>query len=204
MFFLCSRLGFKEMKMAGEWKGLPWLAAISAAALLAGCDNGPSAVATKQAAGTQMASAEAPASSAAPADAAAKVDHRKDPVKLLDGKPEWAASRRYSADESAQHAYDRNGAAFGAKSLEDYVRKAHAFVEHPPKGAETLARANGDTLFYDAKANVFAVADKAGTPRTMFKPDDGAAYWQEQKDREAKRQTARAERRSHRSSDDEA
>ena len=95
------------------------------------------------------------------------------------------------------------GQAFGAANLEDYVRKAHAFVEHPPKGAETLTRTNGDTLFYDAKANVFAVADKSGAPRTMFKPDDGAAYWQEQKDRQAKSE-ARADRRSHRSEDDAA
>ena len=184
-------------------KRTAWAAAVAMAALLTGCDNGPSAVAGKQAAGSQMAEA-----GGAPApvgrDAPAAVDHRKDPVKLLDGKPVWAASRRYSADEGAHHAFDRNGEAFGAASFEDYVRKAHAFVEHPPKGVETLTRANGDTLFYDPSANVFAVADKAGAPRTMFKPDDGAAYWQEQKDREAKRQTARAERRTHRASDDEA
>jgi len=184
--------------MAGVRKLAPLAFALSTVALLSACDNGPSAVASKQAAGTQMASAEAPARGG---DAAPAVDHRKDPVKLLDGKPAWAASRRYSAEESARHAFDRNGEAFGAKSLEDYVGKAHAFVEHPPKGAETLTRANGDTLFYDAKANVFAVADKAGAPRTMFKPDDGAAYWQEQKDREAKRQTARAEKRSHKDDD---
>jgi len=168
----------------------------TAVAALAGCDNGPSAVG-RQAAGSQMATAER----TAPSADGAQIDHRKDPVKLVHGKPVWAASRRYSAEESAQHAFDRNGEAFGAKSLEDYVGKAHAFVEHPPKGAETLTRANGDTLFYDAKANVFAVADKAGAPRTMFKPDDGAAYWQEQKDREAKRQTARAEKRSHKDDD---
>jgi pyocin large subunit-like protein len=178
----------------------PWgLAALMAAALavLAGCDNGPSAVAGKQAAGSQMASAER----TAPSAEAPQVDHRKDPVKLVDGKPVWAASRRYSAEESAQHAFDRNGEAFGARSLDDYVEKAHAFVEHPPKGVETLTRANGDTLFYDAKANVFAVADKAGAPRTMFKPDDGAAYWQQQKDRESKRQTARAEKRARKDDD---
>jgi len=186
--------------MAGNRRALPWMAAAAVAALLAACDNGPSAVAGKQAAGSQMASAEAPA---APGDAA-RLDHRKDPVKLVDGKPVWAASRRYSAEESAQHAYDRNGDSFGAASLEDYVRKAHAFVEHPPKGVETLTRANGDMLFYDAKANIFAVADKAGAPRTMFKPDDGAAYWQEQKARQARAQTARAEKRTHRASDDEA
>ena len=188
--------------MAGIVKALPWVAAWSAAALVAACDNGPSAVAS-QAAGTQMAYAEAGAPRGA-ADRSGAADHRRDPAPRLDGKPLWAASRRYSAQESAQHAFDRNGEAFGAKSLEDYVRKARAFVDHPPKGVETLTRANGDTLFYDAKANVFAVADKSGAPRTMFKPDDGAAYWQEQKDREQKRQSARSERRRDRSSDEDA
>jgi pyocin large subunit-like protein len=193
------QLSFKEMEMAGIRMAPLWVAAGAIAALLTACDNGPSAVAGKQAAGSQMASTAAPAA----VDGDAKVDHRTDPVRLVDGKPVWAASRRYSAEESAQHAFDRNGEAFGAKDFDDYVRKAHAFVEHPPKGVETLARPNGDTLFYDAKANVFAVADKAGAPRTMFKPDDGADYWQQQKDRAARRQTARAEKKS-RGSDDDA
>ena len=61
-------------------------------------------------------------------------------------------------------------------------------------------RANGDTLIYDPKANVFAVRSKAGAPRTMFKPDDGMAYWQEQKAREEK---PKATRRNH-TDDDEA
>jgi len=38
---------------------------------------------------------------------------------------------------------------------------------------------------------VFAVADKDGLPKTMFKPDEGAKYWQDQKDRDARRETAR-------------
>ena len=188
--------------MAGIRRALPWVAAWTAAALVAACDNGPSAVAT-QAAGSQMAYADA-RDSRSPADRSGQADHRKDAVRRLDGKPIWAASRRYTAEESAQHAFDRNGEAFGAKSLEDYVRKARAFVDHPSKGVETLRRANGDTLFYDPKANVFAVADKAGAPRTMFKPDDGAAYWQEQKDREQKRQSARSERRRDRPDDEAA
>jgi pyocin large subunit-like protein len=176
----------------------------AAAALLAGCDNGPSAVASKQAAGSQMAYADREGDAVRRSGRSDEPDHRKDPVKMVDGKPVWAASRRYSAEDSAQRAFERNGEAFGARSVDDYVRKARAFVEHPPKGAETLTRANGDLLIYDAKANVFAVADKAGSPRTMFKPDDGAAYWQEQKDREAKRQTASRERRSGRSEEDAA
>jgi pyocin large subunit-like protein len=191
-----------DSDMAGTKQALAWMAACAAAALVAGCDNGPSAVAP-QAAGTQMAYADAPRARES-TDAADGVDHRKDPVRKLDGKPLWASSRRHSAEDSARYAYDRNGAAFSARNLEDYVRKAHAFVEHPPRGVETLTRANGDTLFYDTKANVFAVADKSGAPRTMFKPDDGAAYWQAQKDREEKRQSARAERRREKSGDDEA
>ena len=175
--------------MAGKMKVLLLVATCAAVALLAGCDNGPSAVASKQAAGSQMASAQAPDNGAP-----AQVDHRRDPVKLVDGKAVWAASRRYSAEESAQHAYDRNGDAFGAHNLDDYIGKAHAFVEHPPKGVQTLKRANGDTLFYDPKDNIFAVANKDGAPRTMFKPDDGEAYWAQQKTRESRRTTASRDR----------
>jgi pyocin large subunit-like protein len=91
-------------------------------------------------------------------------------------------------------AFDRNGHDFGADSLDAFVQKAHAFVEHPPKGAQTLTRRNGDLLIYDARSNTFAVASKDGAPRTMFHPDDGRAYWEEQKAREAKRQTSAARR----------
>ncbi|MDB5423291.1 MAG: hypothetical protein JWQ29_707 [Phenylobacterium sp.] len=188
--------------MVGLRMALPLALGISTLALLGACDNGPSAV-SKQAAGTQMATAQSPQRSAAPADAAdSAVDHRKDTVAVADdGKPMWAPSRKNSAEEGAQRAFERNGEAFGARSVDQFVRKAHAFVGHPPKGTETIVRRNGDTLFYDPRANIFAVASKAGAPRTMFKPDDGAAYWQKQKDREAKSQTA--SRRS-RSADDDA
>jgi len=179
------------------------LLALSAAALaLAGCDNGPSAVAQKQAAGTQMAVNEdsGPSGASAPSDTP-RVDHRQDPVKLVDGKPMWSASRRYSAEENAQRAFTRNGQAFGADSIDEFVEKAHAFVDQPPKGTLTLVRANGDKLLYDPKGNVFAVKSKAGAPRTMFKPDDGMAYWEQQKAREARRQTTA---RRNRADDDEA
>ena len=177
------------------------LAAVAVLALSA-CDNGPSAVAQKQAAGTQMATdgaAAAPEAFARTDGDGPRVDHRQDPVKLVDGKPLWSASRKYSAEENAERAFARNGEAFGADSVGEFVDKAHAFVSHPPKGALTLARANGDTLIYDPKANIFAVRSKAGAPRTMFKPDDGPAYWEQQKARETKRQTARRGR-----DDDEA
>ena len=162
--------------------------AIPALMLVSGCDNGPSAVARKG--GSQTANASGPASTYGSDrggydNGAPQVDHRKDAVaKADDGKPVWAASRKYSAEEGAQRQFERDGAAFQAKTLDQFVKKAHAFVGHPPKGTETLTRQNGDILFYDARDNIFAVASKEGAPRAMFKPDEGEAYWEKQKDRE--------------------
>lgn len=177
--------GFKSALCAG-----------AALLVLAGCER-PSAVAPR---GVDVAAADAAARRAAeaasPSNGASDtaVDHRADPAPQVDGKPMWSASRRYSAQENAQRAFERNGEAFGAADVDDFVRKAHAFVESPPKGALTLTRANGDVLIYEPKTNVFAVATKDGAPRTMFKPDDGMAYWQAQVDREASRRQARADK----------
>ncbi|MFC3071156.1 hypothetical protein [Phenylobacterium soli] len=194
--------------MAGFRTALGLALGISAAAaVLSACDNGPSAVHAKSASqgAAPAAGASDERSGYASRDRGAEpgVDHRKDEVKLVDGKPMWSPSKRFSAEENAERSYERNGEAFGARSIDQYVKKAHAFVDHPPAGTLTLTRANGDTLFYDPKANVFAVANKDGAPRTMFKPDEGRAYWDKQKDRESKREASRSDRR-HRSSDDEA
>lgn len=145
--------------------------------LTAACER-PSAVAQNEAASpapeTRLAAA-APGSTAP-----ARIDA---PVRQVDGRPIWSASRRGTAEENAQRAFERNGEAFGAGDLDAFVRKAHAFIEKPPAGTQRLTRANGDVLLYDPKGNVFAVATKDGAPRTMFKPDDGAAYWEQQKAR---------------------
>jgi pyocin large subunit-like protein len=192
--------------MAGLKTALSLALGISALALLGACDNGPSAVG-KQAAGTQMATANSPERSYGSGRSSGdtpQVDHRKDTVAAADdGRPMWAPSKRFSAEEGAQRQFERDGQAFEAKTLDQFVKKAHAFVGHPPKGTLTLTRQNGDTLFYDPKGNIFAVASKEGAPRTMFKPDDGMAYWEKQKDREARSQSARAGRRS-RNADDQA
>jgi pyocin large subunit-like protein len=182
---------------------------ISAAGLLGACDNGPSAVG-KTGSSTTVATAGAPdrsyssdRGSGSGYDNAPKVDHRKDEVaKADDGKPMWAPSKRFSAEEGAERQFERDGQAFDAKSVDQFVKKAHAFVGHPPKGTLTLTRKNGDILYYDPKGNVFAVASKEGAPRTMFKPDDGMAYWEKQKDREERSQSARSGRRSKSAGDD--
>ena len=167
--------------------------------LLVACERS-SAVATRSDGGDRKSFAETTTSSSestyedrSSGDRAARGDDG--PVQMVDGKPMWSSSRKGSPEENAQRSFDRNGEDFGASNLEAYVKKAHAFVDNPPAGTQKLKRTNGDILLYDAKSNVFAVASKTGAPRAMFKPDNGATYWDQQKARESKRQTARADRR---------
>ena len=163
---------------------------------LAACDGGASAVASRDHSTTTdvtMASLPASSGSASARRDAPAVDPRTQPVRQVGGKPVWAANRQSTADEAAAANFERNGADFGARSVDDWVTKVHAFVDDPPRGVATIKRANGDVLFYDAKANVFAVATKDGAPRTMFKPREGAAYWDKQKATETAR-VARAEK----------
>ena len=101
---------------------------------------------------------------------------------LFHGKPIWAANKNHTAQENADYHFKRDGDAVGATSEDDFLTKVHAFVDHPPEGVQTLSRSNGDKLMYDPKANLFAVVDKDGAPRTLFKPRDGATYWRQQKD----------------------
>lgn len=147
-------------------RGIFGVAAGVAMALLAACDNGPSAVETRDRK-ADAAIAEAPVSDA-----------------VAEAPPEKAvltAGRRETVDAKVARLYERNGAAFGAGSAEDYLAKIQAFTGQPPRGTDTIKRPNGDTLYYQASTNTFAVVARDGTPRTMFKPDDGPNYWQEQK-----------------------
>ena len=180
-------------------RSAPWFPAFAALGLalgVAACDGGASAVKAPKAgdvAAAQPASdRDTPSYGGGAYDSApTRPDPRDAPVRKVAGKPMWAANRTRTAEENAQRGFERYGAAFAAADVDDYVRKTHAFVAHPPAGAQTLTRANGDTLIYDPKDNVFAVVTRAGAPRTMFKPDEGMAYWEEQKAREAKRQASR-------------
>lgn len=170
-----------------------WFSAGAALLLLAACER-PSAVASRP---SESSGSSPPSASDSGRDASATVsaDRRDEAVPQVDGKPMWSSSRKGTAQENAAKSFERNGEDFGAKDLDAFVKKAHAFVDHPPSGTQTIKRSNGDTLFYDPKGNVFAVANRDGAPRTMFKPDEGAAYWDEQKAREARRETAGTDRR---------
>lgn len=195
------------------WGSVAWLGVIG---LLIGCDAGPSAVlpdgegqapvvqtekapvwaqpkaepAQLEQDSLEQASMAVPETTPAPAEtpSAAKVVITQ--TRYGDW-PLWSRNRQYSEYENATYHYEKHGETFGATSYEDWVAKVHAFIHSPPKGTQTVRRTNGDTLFYDPKGNVFAVMTKQGAPRTMFKPESGAAYWTEQKRIEAEKKLGR-------------
>ncbi|WP_409019449.1 S-type pyocin family protein [Brevundimonas vesicularis] len=140
---------------------------------LAACDSGGSAVET----GPRAEGPQAVASQGANAAAEAGLD-----AAATRAVPTVTANRRETADAKIQRLYERNGAAFGAQSADDYLARVRAFTRQPPGGTEIITRANGDTLFYQPATNTFAVVDRDGVPRTMFKPDDGPTYWARQKE----------------------
>lgn len=159
--------------MRGSMTTAGLLAAFSlAVAGLTGCGNGDSAVETRDrtAATDDVVLTSAGAATAEDVNARASAD-----------KAVITANRRETVDEKIQRLYDRNGADFGARSAEDFLDKVTAFTKQTPSDVERASRPNGDTLLYQASTNTFAVVDRDGAARTMFKPDDGPAYWAEQK-----------------------
>ena len=145
---------------------------------------------------SESAGRTAPASYIQPQSTQSQTDREATAARYDDGKPVWAANRQRSGQENAQAQFQRNGADFAAADVDAYVRKAHAFLDTPPKGAQTTTRRNGDVLYYDPKANIFVVADRQGAPRTMFKPRDGMNYWLQQKQSVASQASSRGDRRS--------
>lgn len=118
---------------------------------------------------------------------------RESEAPLYKGRPLWSSNRKYTALENAQYHFESKGDMLGTPTYEAFLAKVHGFIRNPPEGTLTLKRNNGDTLYYHPPTNQFAVATRTGAPRTMFKPDDGMAYWQKQKQREAGRRTPREE-----------
>lgn len=101
---------------------------------------------------------------------------------LFHGEPLWAENRHGSAEDNAAYQFRTRGADLGAKTLDDYLKKVHAFFRHPPKGSEQVVRAsNGDRMIYDKGSNLFGVARKDGAPRVLMHPLTGPAYWRDQK-----------------------
>jgi hypothetical protein len=140
---------------------------------LSACDNGASAVETRDRA--------AVSGDAKPSSGVIEGETAKSASAPDEAKPVLTANRRETVDTKIQRLFERNGADFGTATPEAYLAAITAFTARPPADAETTRRPNGDVLIYQASTNTFAVVDSDGVPRTMFKPRDGAAYWAKEK-----------------------
>jgi filamentous hemagglutinin len=84
--------------------------------------------------------------------------------------------------ENAFGHWKKHGAEFPEfQNSKQYVEGAKRFVTDPPTGTLTKPGSRpGDTLFYHPETNTFGVRGADGAPRTMFRPTDGAKYWERQ------------------------
>jgi pyocin large subunit-like protein len=73
----------------------------------------------------------------------------------------------------------KHGSEFGFTSSVQYLRAAQNLVAGG-QGVHTFVRANGDTLFYRAATNEFAVLTAQNVIRTFFTPTEGVLYWFQQ------------------------
>jgi hypothetical protein len=60
----------------------------------------------------------------------------------------------------------------------EYVKHAYNFVKNAPMSK--VRQKNGDIFYYDPASNTFAITDKDGIMKTMFKPKRGIDYYNEQ------------------------
>jgi hypothetical protein len=99
------------------------------------------------------------------------------PATLVRRQGHVGGQRKYSAEE-APSGLRAQRQAFGAKTVDQFVEKAHAFVEHPPQGSLTLIAAQRRHLHLRSQVQHLRRGQQGGPRKAMFKPDDGMAYWQ--------------------------
>lgn len=67
---------------------------------------------------------------------------------------------------------------WGAVGIDAYLARARSVLSTDVgNGVRGFTRANGDVVRYVERTNEFAVGAADGTIRTLFRPDDGLAYY---------------------------
>ncbi|MEI9965162.1 MAG: hypothetical protein WDM92_11115 [Caulobacteraceae bacterium] len=166
-------------------------AAVVAALVLAGCSREADKAARPDAEAAASAASE-PTTGSGYADRSDRTQDRAPVKAFADGKPMWASSRRRSAERGRSGSSTATGADFGAGTLDGLCRQGPRLRRRSAQGRPDGRARQRRYPDYDPKANVFAVADRQGAPRTMFKPRDGRAYWDQQKQSLADRAAAAA------------
>ncbi|ENN8378893.1 hypothetical protein ACAX46_004363 [Providencia rettgeri] len=94
----------------------------------------------------------------------------------------WTETKKTDPVSNAYGHWDKHKKEFPEfQNSKQYVDATHNFVSNPPKGTLIKTRPNGDTMYYNPSTNTFAVKNADGTPKTMFRPENGMEYWERQK-----------------------
>ncbi|RAW68719.1 hemagglutinin [Photorhabdus sp. S15-56] len=84
----------------------------------------------------------------------------------------WTETKKKEPVANAYGHWDKHKSEFPEyQNSKQYVEATHNFIKNPPKGTLVKTRANGDTLYYNPKTNIFAVKNVDNVPKTMFKPN---------------------------------
>ncbi|MBQ4768797.1 S-type Pyocin domain-containing protein [Pectobacterium versatile] len=97
--------------------------------------------------------------------------------------PIWTKTEDLTPVSNAYTHWIKHRKEFSEKNYnnsKEYVNDTHDFVNNPPAGVLIKKRGNGDTLYYHPESNTFAVMNKHGVPKTMFKPKNKMLYWEKQ------------------------
>jgi len=103
-----------------------------------------------------------------------QLERKIDPALLQETKAatpaRWSKGSSQDALKNAERHFQKHGADFpDVKSTEEYIQKAHNFVTNPPPKILTKISRDGDKIFYDPISETFAVQDKNGAMKTIYK-----------------------------------
>ena len=91
-------------------------------------------------------------------------------------------SRGFRSNDRLVDHYGRHGREFGAVSQSEYLRLAQQLRDAPVSETvlEIVRSSDGVISRFDRTSGAFLAADRDGTIRTFFKPNDGEAYFRRQ------------------------
>ncbi len=96
-------------------------------------------------------------------------------------RPGIHADTGFRTKRNLDEHYEKHGGEFGAVSKAEYLRLAQSLRDRPAGGDVLEAkRADGVTTRFDRHSGAFLAFNEDLTIRTLFKPNDGEAYFRRQ------------------------
>jgi hypothetical protein len=95
------------------------------------------------------------------------------------------AKTGFASRQLAEEHFDKHvvaGHEFTFTSLAEYVKATIEFRDNPGPGSEARYDSRSGTLrLYNPTTNIFGSYNRDGTTKTMFKPQEGRAYWDDRR-----------------------